>query len=77
MHFFSLDEHGSGSRVLQASSVRFLILSVMLGMGHRLRVQPCLLFAFLTLGSCSRSIFLRTFKTICGPTSSGVDLPCR
>ena len=28
------------------SSVKFWILSVMLGMGHRRRVQPCLRFAF-------------------------------
>ena len=55
MHSFSLDDHGSGSRVLQASSVRFLILSVMLGMGHRRETQACLFFAFSTLGGCNES----------------------
>ena len=42
------------------SSVKFWILSVMLGMGHRRRVQPCLRFAFSILGSCNESIFLKT-----------------
>src|SRR5207253_9525817 len=56
------------------SSDRFLIRSVMLGMGHRCRIKPCLCFEFSILGGWSESILLNRSRSLFCPMCRAIHL---